>query len=154
VAEERLTITEAATRFGVSTDAVRRRARKGDLKASRDNRGQWWILLDPDQPPIVRPPPPPADARLAPAMAAPARQDGGASLADLRAALDDLRAQLGRAEERAAAAAGQHAAERAEWTTERARLLTLIERLTAPENRAPPLWQKAWVWMRGRAPRP
>lgn len=78
MAHERLTIGQVAARYDVSTDAVRRRIRRGLLPARRDNHGQWWVELDPDAPPptSLAPTRPPVDARLPPAVAppAPARQ--------------------------------------------------------------------------------
>jgi len=73
VAVEQLTIGQVAAHYAVSTDVVRRRIRRGLLKARRDNHGQWWVELDPDAPPpaTLAPPRTPADARLAPILAPP-----------------------------------------------------------------------------------
>ena len=97
---DRLTITQAAARLGVSVDTIRRRVRKGELNANRDNKGQWWLELADDVQP--EPPMPTIAERLAPAMVAPALQPMqmlDAALADaLRAQVTDLAARLDRAE--------------------------------------------------------
>jgi excisionase family DNA binding protein len=43
-----LTIAEAATALGVSVDTVRRRIRRGDLRARRDEHGRYLITLEMD----------------------------------------------------------------------------------------------------------
>lgn len=68
MAVEQLTISEVAARFGVSVDTVRRRVRRGLLRARRDNHGQWWVELDSEVPSLLVSSPPPADVRLAPAL--------------------------------------------------------------------------------------
>lgn len=57
MATEQLTVSQAAARFGVSADTVRRRIKAGVLSAYRDNHGQWWVRLDPDAPPPLAPAP-------------------------------------------------------------------------------------------------
>ncbi len=43
---ERVSITDAAHRLGVSKDTIRRRIKSGQLDAEKDNiAGQWWVLL-------------------------------------------------------------------------------------------------------------
>lgn len=113
MAEERLTITKAAARFGVSVDAVRRRLRKGDLPGQRDNKGQWWVVVDPDAEPPIAPPPPSPDDRLAGAMLAPPQQHGSASLA-LQEQVADVRGRLLLAETRADRAEAREAEASAE----------------------------------------
>lgn len=99
----RLGIMEAAVRLGVSVDTVRRRIRKGELAAVRDNRGQWRLNLPDDATPGQ--PMQPTGGSPAPAMLPPAHtatQDAYAGIADaLRLQVADLQARLDRAEERA-----------------------------------------------------
>lgn len=100
----RIGITEAAARLGVSADTIRRRLRKGELAATRDNHGQWFLDLADDAPLAV--PMQPANKCLAPAVLAPAyapMQAADAALADaLRAQVADLTARLDRTEAREA----------------------------------------------------
>src|SRR3954447_26162104 len=44
----RVGITEAAARLGLSVDSIRRRVRKGELSARRDNQGIWQVELPDD----------------------------------------------------------------------------------------------------------
>ena len=102
----RLGIMEAAVRLGVSTDTIRRRVRKGELPAIRDNTGQWRLDLPDDAAPIA--PRQPVQASLAPAtlpLAPIPMQVAYADIADaLRAQVEDLQARLDRAEAREATA--------------------------------------------------
>ena len=41
----RLGIADAAMRLGVSADTIRRRIKRGQLSASRDNTGKLWLIL-------------------------------------------------------------------------------------------------------------
>ena len=123
----RVTITEAAQRLNLSPDSIRRRIRKGELLAQRDNKGQWWCDV-PDEPP-------PADAQgsIAPASIAPPNapmQPHSDALADLRGQVADLVARLDRAEVERAELLARSAAERD-------RLLVLIEGLTGRPMDAP-----------------
>jgi len=98
----RLGIMEAAVRLGVSTDTIRRRVRKGELPAIRDNHGQWRLDLPDDAAPGV--PMQLGESGLVPATLPPAHaatQDAYAGVADaLRAQVADLQARLDRAEAR------------------------------------------------------
>ena len=67
----RIGITETAARLGVSVDSIRRRIRKGELAAERDNRGQWWIELADNAAPAV--PMQSVDDRIGSASIAPAQ---------------------------------------------------------------------------------
>ncbi len=96
----RLGIMEAAGRLGVSVDTVRRRIRKGELPAVRDNHGQWRL----DLPDVAAPgvPTQPTESGLMPAMPLPAHvatQDAYAGIVDaLRAQVADLQGRLDRVE--------------------------------------------------------
>ncbi len=134
----RVAITEAAQRLGVSVDAIRRRIRKGDLPANRDNRGQWWLDLADDA--VLEPVQPSVQDRLAPLRLAPDQapklapaQPPDTALADaLRAQVADLVERLDRAEHRLVDAEADQRTERATWQAERDRLLALVESLAAP----------------------
>lgn len=89
---ERLGIAEAAARLGVSVDTMRRRIRKGEVTAARDNSNRWMIELPADTPPPFMP--------GQPAHAAVADTAGVADA--LRAQVADLVARLDRAETREA----------------------------------------------------
>ncbi|MBF0093422.1 MAG: hypothetical protein HQL34_02645 [Alphaproteobacteria bacterium] len=55
-APDRLSVTEAALKLGVSIDTVRRRIKSGEMDAQRDNVGKWWVFVPDDgDPPPARP---------------------------------------------------------------------------------------------------
>ncbi len=131
----RLTITETANRLNLSPDSIRRRIRKGELQAQRDNKGQWWLELPDDAAPGVAPEEPlgsVASASIAPPNAP--MQVPSDALADLRGQVADLIGRLDRAE-------SAHKAERAELLAaakaERNRLLALIEVLAGRSAATP-----------------
>jgi hypothetical protein len=49
-ARQRVSIAEAAARLGTSIDTIRRRVKRRQLDAQRDNGGKWWVLLPADLP--------------------------------------------------------------------------------------------------------
>ena len=137
----RVPITEAARLLGLSPDSIRRRIRKGNLPASRDNRSQWWVEVPDNLPPAPAP-----DRQDGATLALPyapthiPMQTADAALIDaLRTQVAGLTAQLGQAE-------AEWRSDRAEWQVERiaaqaerARLLAIIETLAArPEPDAAP----------------
>ena len=134
----RVGITEAARRLGVSVDSIRRRIRKGDLPAQRDNRGQWWLELADGAAPD--PAPASMQERLAPLVLAPAQvpmpvpaQATDTALADaLRAQVADLVERLDRTEHRLSDMEVERRTERAAWQSERDRLMALVENLATP----------------------
>ena len=134
----RVGIAEAAQRLGVSVDAIRRRIRKGDLPAQRDNRGQWWLELADDT--ACGPVQTSMQDRLAPLGLAPAQAPMLApapatdtALADaLRAQVADLVERLDRTEHRLSDVEAERRTERATWQSEREWLLTLVESLATP----------------------
>ena len=156
MAVERLTIGQVAARYDVSTDAVRRRIRRGLLPAQRDNHGQWWIELDTDAPPpaTLAPSRSPTAASLAP----PSRAMQPSPPAPLPAEWAELRERVATAEgevrglretlhvaQVAAAEATRRAegAERAaveawERVVDLARRLTAVQLLAAPSDVLPP----------------
>jgi excisionase family DNA binding protein len=134
----RVGIAEAAQRLGVSVDSIRRRIRKGELPAQRDNRGQWWLELVDDM--ACDPAPVSMQDRLAPLGLAPAQvpmlvpaQAADTALADaLRAQVADLVERLDRTEHRLSDIEADRRTERAAWQSERDRLMALVESLAAP----------------------
>jgi excisionase family DNA binding protein len=46
----RLSIAEAATHLGVSMDTIRRRIRRNEIVAQRDNAGKWFVLVPAERP--------------------------------------------------------------------------------------------------------
>lgn len=105
----RMSITDAAARLGVSVDTIRRRLRKDELQAVRDNHGQWWLDLPDDIAPEVHRLS--VEERLSPAMLAPAQQpmqmpmqvaqEADPALVDaLQERIADLLTRLDRAEAR------------------------------------------------------
>lgn len=64
----RLPITEAAQKWGVSIDTVRRRIKSGEVDAQRDNAGKWWVFV----PDASESSPPPPQARPVKTGMAPA----------------------------------------------------------------------------------
>jgi excisionase family DNA binding protein len=104
----RLGIMEAAIRLGVSTDTIRRRVRKGELPAIRDNHGQWRLDLPDDAAPGVPMQPGgsgPVSATLPSVHIA--MQDAYAAVAGaLRLQVADLQTRLDQAEAREAEVRG------------------------------------------------
>jgi excisionase family DNA binding protein len=49
----RLSVADAAARLGISTDTVRRKLKRGQVRAQRDNHGQWWVEVPADAKPTV-----------------------------------------------------------------------------------------------------
>lgn len=131
------TITEAAKRLGVSMDTIRRRVRKGEISAQRDNHGQWRLELPdntapaPQSPAYVPSLAPPYEP-MQPLDALPMQPPGPPDMAlvdALLAQVDDLVRRLDRME------VGHHA-ERDTWQEERKQLLELVRTLVVPR---PPL---------------
>ncbi len=50
MARQRMDVNQAAQALGISTDAVRKRARRGTLESEKDADGSLYIWLDADQP--------------------------------------------------------------------------------------------------------
>lgn len=136
----RVTITEAAQRLNLSPDSIRRRIRKRELPAQRDNKGQWWCDVPDNLLPEAAP------GSIAPASLAPLyapMQVPSEALADLRGQVADLIARLDRAEaahkaERVELLAAAEA-ERSRAEAERGRLLELTEMMTTRPAVAPAL---------------
>jgi hypothetical protein len=110
----RLSVTDAAIRLGVSADTVRRKLKRGQLRAQRDNHEQWWVEV-------------PADAEAAEPMQRAAYEPMSAAVVDeLRAQLRRLGVDLDAAHAREAAERDRHAAE---ITRLEARITAEMERL-------------------------
>lgn len=132
----------AAARLGVSVDTIRRRLRKGELQATRDNHGQWWLDLPDDAAPEVHRLS--AEERLASAMPAPAQQPmqmpmqaPDQALVDaLRAQVADLRIRLDQADAREREARGQADQRGDELTCQGRELTAALLRTTMAETEA------------------
>lgn len=103
----RVGIADAAMRLGVSADTIRRRIKRGQLAASRDNTGKLWLILTDDLAKASAP------LRMQPAAYAPTQTEQSALIAELREHVASLRSELDHA----------HA--------ERDRLLTMLEHAQA-----------------------
>lgn len=107
----RLSVADAATRLGISTDTVRRKLKRGQLRGQRDNHGQWWIELSAD----AKAPEPMQRAAYEP------RPDATAML------LEELRSQINRLSTDLDAAYAREIVERERHARQ---VLRLEERLT------------------------
>src|SRR5215204_1518920 len=106
----RLSVADAATRLGISTDTVRRKLKRGQLQAKRDNQGQWWVEV-------------PADAK----PAEPVQHAAYEPRADpVGALIEELRSQIARLRTDLDAAYAREAAERERHATEVARIEALL----------------------------
>ena len=54
MAAERMDLKTAGKRLGLTPNAVRARAEKGQIPHEKDNRGKWWVFVDPDTAPNSR----------------------------------------------------------------------------------------------------
>ena len=130
----RLSVADAAARLGISTDTVRRKLKRGQLQAKRDNHGQWWVEV-------------PADAKPAEPMQHAAyepRQDPVGVL------MDELRSQITRLRTDLDAAYARETAERERQADEIKRLEAI---LTAERARVDELLKRRtlWGWFRRSA---
>ena len=130
---ERLSVADAAARLNVSVDTIRRKIKRRELRAQRDNLGKWWVQLPADAAHADAAPPPKPMQQPAYAGAEPMPQPDGALVAELRARLADKDAELARlgtlvelerTERRADAE--RHREELAAAAAERGRLLDLL----------------------------
>jgi len=127
----RVPITEAARLLSLSPDSIRRRIRKGELPASRDNRGQWWVEV-PDNLPRAPAPDRQGGATLAlpyVPMDMPVQTADVALIDALHTQVAGLTAQLDQAETERRTDRAEWQVERTAAQTERARLLAIIETL-------------------------
>jgi excisionase family DNA binding protein len=150
--QERLPISTAADRLGVSVDTIRRKIKRGQIEATRDNHGQWFVTI-------------PADANAAHAAKststayAPMQQPDAQLVAALQDQIGFLRDQLNQAqadragqggritelEARLMASEDRHRAELARERTqaaeERAKLLDMVEAERQRHQLRRPWWQ-------------
>jgi predicted site-specific integrase-resolvase len=84
----RIGIADAAARLGVSPDTIRRRVKRGQLEASRDNTGKLWLTLSGDLARATA-----ATPRQAAAYA-PMQQEQNALIEELRNHVASLRKEL------------------------------------------------------------
>src|SRR4051794_4431420 len=91
MARQQLTVDQAATALGISTDAVRKRARRGTLEAEKGADGTVYVWVDGGVPSGA-----PSEASGAPDGSTPTQ----AHLDSMQDQIDSLRQQLDRAEER------------------------------------------------------
>ena len=140
-ASDCLTIADAAARLGISTDTVRRKLKRGQLQAKRDNHGQWWVEV-------------PADAKPAEPMqraAYESRTDPvGALTEELRSQIARLRTDLDAAYARETAERERQADEikRLEATVaaeraDRDRWARIAEELARKPRSWWPLWRRS-----------
>lgn len=54
MAERTVEISEAAKALGISTEAVRKRIKRGSLKAQKNGDGQWLVIMDEERLAAVR----------------------------------------------------------------------------------------------------
>jgi len=123
----RLSVADAAARLGISTDTVRRKLKRGQLQAKRDNQGQWWVEV-------------PADARPAEPMQRAAyepKPDADARL------VEELRIQVKRLGVDLDAAYARETAERERHAAEIARLESI---LAAERARVDELLRRRSLW--------
>ena len=135
----RIGITEAAQQLGLSPDTIRRRIRKGQLTAIRDNRGMWQIDVPDDataEPCIGR-------NNVAPPYAAPMQPDS-AALDMLREQLQHERERADRAEARSDRIEARADQDRAAAAEREAWLRSRIEALTV----RPLAWRDVLAWWR------
>ena len=135
----RVPITEAARLLDLSPDSIRRRIRKGELPASRDNRSQWWVEV-PDNLPHAPAPDRQGGATLAlpyAPMHVPMQTRDAVLIDALRMQVADLSAQLDRAEAERRTDRAEWQVERAAAQAERARLLAIVETLATPPKPDP-----------------
>src|SRR5215203_4702712 len=141
----RLSVADAAARLGISTDTVRRKLKRGQLQAKRDNHGQWWVEV-------------PADAKPAEPMQhaayEPRTDPVGALTEELRSQIARLRTDLDAAYAREAVERERHAIEVARiealLAAERSRVDELLKRRsqTVPVVTAQPARRAWWPWRR------
>jgi excisionase family DNA binding protein len=125
----RVGVADAAMRLGVSADTIRRRIKRGQLSASRDNTGKLWLVLTDDPAKASAPLP------MQPAAYAPTHMEQSGLVAELREHVASLRSELDHA----------HA--------ERDRLLTMLEHAQAAlAYREEGFWTRLWRSMRVRRP--
>ena len=123
----RVGIADAALRLGVSADTIRRRIKRGQLSASRDNTGKLWLILTDGLAKAS------ASLPMQPAAYAPMQMEQSALIAELHEHVASLRNELGHAH------------------SERDRLLTMLEHAQAAlAYRERGFFTRLWRGMRGR----
>jgi excisionase family DNA binding protein len=127
-----LSVADAAARLGVSTDTVRRKLKRGQLQAKRDNHGQWWV----DVPADAKPPEPMRHAAYE-----PRRDPVGVLVEELRNQLARIGTDLDAAHARETAERERHAEEIKRLEADRDRWARIAEELA----RKPRSW---WPWRR------
>ena len=126
---ERLTLAQAAVRLGVTQDTVRRRIKRRELTAIRDNRGRFLVLL------------PPTEAPGAP-RGFPPRQDDSELIGELRTRIESLERRLDEAQAERRQRQEAHEAEQAQLL---ALLETALVERRLPERRP---WPGLRAWWR------
>lgn len=130
---ERMSVADAAARLGVSVDTIRRKIKRRELIAQRDNMGKWWVLAPQPAAHADAAPTPKPMQQPAYAPAEPMQQPDTALVSELRARLADKDAELARLgtlleQERTErrADAERHRQDTAAAAAERGRLLDLL----------------------------
>src|SRR5918997_3080596 len=98
----RLSIADAAARLGISTDTVRRKLKRGQLRAQRDNHGQWWVEVSGEAKPAEP---------MQRAAYEPTHNPVGLLVEELRSQISRLRTDLDAAYARETAEREHHAAQ-------------------------------------------
>lgn len=155
--QQKFNLEAAGRLFGISSSAMRARAKKNPEKyrLERDNRGQIWVWIDPETLPELKPSMQPAkavavqaksDELKAALQAIKDHAQAAADVADLQGQIDVLRHDLAKAEQ-AAAVAQILADERARALGAAERNLADLRRLlpASPSPLSPRPWWRFWA---------
>ncbi len=142
--ERRMDLNEAGQLLGVTANAVRARAKKGQIRYESDNKGKLWVFLDPDTAANDRPPVESVEPSLKDEM----KVSNQALVEALEGHIESLKG-----ENEGLKTALADALRRLDLSEEERRklLATLLERTAVP---APPViaeQPKRWWWPFGRA---
>lgn len=116
---QRMTIAQAADALRLSRDTIRRKLKRGEIKAHRANDGSWLVEVEAPAP----------AALLTQPMQQPPMQPDAPLVQELRDRIGELKAELERVQQ---AHREELGALRAEHREERQQLLAMLERATTP----------------------
>ena len=161
--QQKFNLEAAGRLFGISSSAMRARAKKNPEKygLERDNRGQIWVWIDPATLPELKPSMQPAkatplqpkpDELKAALQAMHDHAQAAAAASDLQGQIDALRGNLAKAEQ-AAAVAQALADERARALEAAERNLADLRRMLPPPGapgsvyltKTPRTWWRFWA---------
>lgn len=123
---EPIPLSAAAKTLGISSEALRKRLKRGTVDGFRDNRNRWMVYVD-DGASGHSPDAVPESVRTV-------DLDGEPLVVQLKSQIDDLRREV---------SAGQ---------TRETRLLAIIEQMTAEERADPGVIEKVRRWFFGTLP--